>query len=69
MNTDPIIVEISKLNLNGGDYLVLKFPETTNKSDVEHVQISIKENFPELASRVMLLWGDIEIYVMEVKDK
>lgn len=58
-------VEIGKLNLGEGDYLVLKFPDETPFIErIEGLAYQLKEALPELANKIILVVDDVELYVV-----
>lgn len=58
------ILHTNKLILKDGDYLFFVFPNEIRIEELEQISHAIKSNFPLLANRIGLLWGDIKMYVI-----
>lgn len=57
-------MEISKLSLSTGDYLVFRFPPSESMTNVEQFLHSFRRGFPEFMNHVMAFIGEVEISVI-----
>jgi len=62
-------LKLGKFHLGENDYLVLKFPEDTGDTQLHYFSDWVKERFPQLAPKVLIIGGDVKIYVAHVEDK
>lgn len=72
MNNTPIEilkVEISKLSLSEGDYLVFKFSESESITNVKNFIDAFRETFPKFENQVMAFIGDVEISIIHKDNK
>lgn len=62
-------VEISKLSLSAGDYLVFKFPSSESVTNIQQFLRAFRSGFPEFTNHVMSFIGDVEISIIHKDDE
>lgn len=66
---EAVLVEISKLELGENDYLVFKFSDDTSPEAVKDMAQWLRNRFSSLVDKIMLIVGDVELYVVHREDK
>lgn len=68
MKYDVVKLEINKLELKENDYLIMKLSDCAPEEARELAEF-MKTNFSELSSRLIIIVGDVEIYVAKLEEE
>ena len=59
-----IEMKIGKIKLEEGDYLVFRFPDHADFKWLNNAENYLKNNFPDLAKRTIIMNSNVKIYVI-----